>query len=130
MLCTLHFFLSLSSKCSLFHNANCFGSCIIHILYRECAEIKKNNNSGAKGLTPSQYVAICPPILSHCSGKGTCTRKPNDDRLFTVFPTTIHLLVVPFTYSYTSPFVRHACLLCYKFHVTFAFSLLTVTPSS
>ena len=38
-----------SSKCSLFHNANCFGSCIIHILYTECAEIKKNN-SGAKGL--------------------------------------------------------------------------------
>jgi len=33
----------------LFHNANLFGSCIIHILYTECAEIKKNN-SGAKGL--------------------------------------------------------------------------------
>ena len=30
-----------SSKCSLFHNANLFGSCIIHILYTECAEIKK-----------------------------------------------------------------------------------------
>ena len=30
-----------SSKCSLFHNANFFGSCIIHILYIECAEIKK-----------------------------------------------------------------------------------------
>ena len=29
-----------SSKCSLFHNANFFGSCIIHILYTECAEIK------------------------------------------------------------------------------------------
>ena len=39
-----------SSKCSLFHNANLFGSCIIHILYTECAEIKKNN-SGAKGLS-------------------------------------------------------------------------------
>jgi len=25
----------------LFHNANLFGSCIIHILYTECAEIKK-----------------------------------------------------------------------------------------
>ena len=37
-----------SSKCSLFHNANFFGSCIIHILYTGCAEIKKN--SGAKGL--------------------------------------------------------------------------------
>ena len=48
MLYTLLFF-SLSSKCSLFHNANWFGSCIIHILYTGCAEIKKNN-SGAKGL--------------------------------------------------------------------------------
>jgi len=38
-----------SSKCSLFHNANLFGSCIIHILYTGSAKIKKNN-SGAKGL--------------------------------------------------------------------------------
>ena len=38
-----------SSKCSLFHNANLFGSCIIHILHTGCAKIKKNN-SGAKGL--------------------------------------------------------------------------------
>ena len=29
------------SKCSLFHNANLFGSCIIHISYRGCAKIKK-----------------------------------------------------------------------------------------
>ena len=47
MLYTLRFF---SSKCSLFHNANLFGSYIIHILYTGCVEIKKNNNSGAKGL--------------------------------------------------------------------------------
>ena len=39
-----------SSKCSLFHNSNVFGSCIIHILYTVCAKIKKNN-SGAKRLT-------------------------------------------------------------------------------
>ena len=38
-----------SSKCSLFHNSKVFGSCIIHILYTECAKIKKNN-SGAKRL--------------------------------------------------------------------------------
>ena len=38
MLYILRFF---SSKCSLFRNANLFGSCIIHILYTECAEIKK-----------------------------------------------------------------------------------------
>ena len=28
-------------KCSLFHNSNVFGSCIIHVLYTECAKIKK-----------------------------------------------------------------------------------------
>jgi len=36
MFYTLHFF---SSKWSFFHNANFFGSCIIHILYTGCAEI-------------------------------------------------------------------------------------------
>ena len=46
MVYTLRFF---SSKCSLFHNSNVFGSCIIHILYTGCAKIKKNN-SGAKRL--------------------------------------------------------------------------------
>ena len=30
-----------SSKCSLFHNSNVFGSCIIRILYTGCAKIKK-----------------------------------------------------------------------------------------
>ena len=30
-----------STKCSLFHNSNVFGSCIIHILYTDCAKIKK-----------------------------------------------------------------------------------------
>src|SRR5215470_8658564 len=30
-----------SSKCSLFRNANFFGSCIVHILYTGCAKIKK-----------------------------------------------------------------------------------------
>jgi len=28
-----------SSKCSLFHNYNVFGSCFIHILYTGCAKI-------------------------------------------------------------------------------------------
>ena len=30
-----------SSKCSLFHNSNVFGSCIIHILCTGCVKIKK-----------------------------------------------------------------------------------------
>ena len=37
-----------SSKCSMFHNANLFGSCIIHILYTGMLKLKRN--SGAKGL--------------------------------------------------------------------------------
>ena len=47
MLYALRFF---SSKCSLFHNANLFGSRIIHILYTGVLKLKKKNNSGAKGL--------------------------------------------------------------------------------
>ena len=47
MLYILRFF---SSKCSLFHNPNLFGSCIIHILYRGVLKLKKKNYSGAKGL--------------------------------------------------------------------------------
>jgi len=30
-----------SSKCRLFQNATFFGSCVIHILYTECAKLKK-----------------------------------------------------------------------------------------
>ena len=37
------------SKCRLFHNATFFCSCVIHVLYTECAKIKKKK-SGAKGL--------------------------------------------------------------------------------
>jgi len=48
MVYTLSFF---SSKCSLFHNSNIFGSYIIHILYTGCAKIKKKN-SGAKRFCP------------------------------------------------------------------------------
>ena len=39
----------LSSKCSLFHNANLFGSRIIHILYTGCAKIKKKIIPAPKG---------------------------------------------------------------------------------
>ena len=56
MLYTLRFF---PSKCSFFHNANCFGSCIIHILYTECAEIKKKNNSGSKRVKTFKIAPTC-----------------------------------------------------------------------
>ena len=47
-------FFYLSSKCSLFHNSNIFGSRFIHILYTEYAKIKKNN-SDAKRLKPGVF---------------------------------------------------------------------------
>ena len=54
-----------SSKCSLFHNSNVFGSCIIHILYTGCAKNKKNN-SGAKILSVfSLQNAVCFIILTY-----------------------------------------------------------------
>jgi len=46
MLYALRFF---SSKYSFFHSANLFGSCIIHILYTECAKIKKKIIPAPKG---------------------------------------------------------------------------------
>ena len=55
MVYTLRFFFS--SKCSLFHNSNLFGSSIIHILYTGCAKIKKNN-SGAKRLITLEILLI------------------------------------------------------------------------
>ena len=62
MVYSLRFF---SSKCSLFHNSNVFGSCIIHILYTGCAKIKKNN-SGAKTLS-SLTLAFIFVLILHSS---------------------------------------------------------------
>ena len=53
MLYSLRFF---SSKYSLFHNSNLFGSCIIHILYTGVPKLKKK--SGAKGLIAAK-LKIC-----------------------------------------------------------------------
>ena len=64
MVYTLRFFLF---KCSLFHNSNLFGACIIHILYTECANIKKNN-SGAKRLTYSHLNLPLQPLLPIANG--------------------------------------------------------------
>ena len=45
-----------SSKCSLFHNSNVFGSYIIHILYTGCVKIKKI--IPAPKCYPSKYIEI------------------------------------------------------------------------
>ena len=47
MIYTLRFFFS--SKCSLIHNSNVFGYCIINILYTGCAKIKKKIIPAPKG---------------------------------------------------------------------------------
>ena len=61
MVYTLRFYLL---KCSLFHNSNLFGSCIINILYTVCAKIKKKNNSGTKRLKVKENSrAKAPQIL-------------------------------------------------------------------
>jgi hypothetical protein len=62
MVYTLRFFSS--SKCSLFHNSNVFGSCIIHILYTWCAKIKKKNNFGAKRLIKDDSNYVFRPIAA------------------------------------------------------------------
>jgi hypothetical protein len=46
-----------SSKCSLFHNSNVFGSCVIHILYTGCAKIKKIPASNVKNRT-NEYEGL------------------------------------------------------------------------
>ena len=60
MLYNLLFF---SSKCSLLHNDNLFGSRVIQILYTGCAKLKKNN-SGAKGLTLFRINDLAPDLIS------------------------------------------------------------------
>ena len=59
-----------SSKCSLFHNANLFGSCIIHILYTGCAEIKKKVTITIRILAQRdavlQKVIITLLTMAHC----------------------------------------------------------------
>ena len=61
-------FFSLSSKCSLFHNSNIFGSCIIHILCTGCAKNLKKNNSNTKRLmcfsAKDRSIFLC--LLQSC----------------------------------------------------------------
>ena len=60
MVYTLRFF---SSKCSLFHNSNVFGSCIIHFYKQGVSKLKKNN-SGAKRLMKTCLCAAVSTPLS------------------------------------------------------------------
>ena len=50
--------LSLPFYLSLFHNSNVFGSCVIHILYTECAKLKKNSGPERLMLSLSLYLSL------------------------------------------------------------------------
>ena len=65
-----------SSECSLFHNYNVFGSCIIHILYTGVPKLKKNNSS-AKKLKHIFCVAVVeiPFILQVATHKHSINNK-------------------------------------------------------
>jgi len=80
----------------LFHNANLFGSCIIHILYTGCAKIKKNN-SGAKRLTTPCYWTKC-----NCRVSAIISRRNKYSNAFA-------FIVLSFwTFPYFLPTRRHA----------------------
>ena len=52
---------------AFFHNANLFGSCVIHILYTECAKIKKKSfrRQRVNRLTPNDpYMGRTAPLTS------------------------------------------------------------------
>ena len=68
-----------SSKCSLFHNSNIFGSCIINILYTGVLKLKKNN-SGAKRLI-SEIITLSLPA-----------HKAGGKRRFEIFCNTVRLV--------------------------------------
>ena len=61
MVCTLLFS---SSKCSLFHNSNIFGSCIIRILYTGYAKIKYFKHGIYSPFFPLQN-SVCFIILTY-----------------------------------------------------------------
>ena len=81
----------LSSKCSLFHNANLFGSCIIHTLYTGCAKIKKNN-SDAKRLSLLQRRRalsglFVTHILGHAIGSTSRVTTPHEEIMVIIINT-------------------------------------------
>jgi len=66
MLYTLRFFFS--SKCSLFHNSNDFGSCFIHILYtgvlkfKEIHDINKRVFRVVDSVFDTHAILCCRPL--------------------------------------------------------------------
>jgi len=97
-----------SSKYSLFHNANLFGSCIIHILYTGCAKIKKkirrqrvkkdSITPNAAGCSTSYYWKLQRHLLLGINGQGDVMRAHS--RYITTMP---HI---------SSPCLLHVAAVC------------------
>ena len=74
------------SKCSLFHNSNVFGSCIIHILYTECAKNLKKKSGAKRFLLPSvpyrapnrEHTTVLPTLLRNLLSM-LCSHNPERD---------------------------------------------------
>jgi hypothetical protein len=92
MLYTLRLFSS--SKCSLFHNSNLFGSCIIHFLYTGCAKIKKIIPA-PKGYEQERILWI-----EGESSRSHCVEEPFCKGLWT-FRSTDYWWLLLFTFLYT-----------------------------
>ena len=92
------------------HNANLFGSCIIHILYTGCAKIKKNN-SGAKGLRNKSAVCTV-DLKSFVISKPLC--RQSEIRFF-IQPSAenhpCHNYTCPQNNTHTYPTHPNNCLL-------------------
>jgi hypothetical protein len=77
-----------SSKCSLFHSANLFGPCIIHILYTGCAEIKKKKFRRQRVKPPYQgrntvlhknvQILLCNSLVN----TNTCTTSTSQVKIY------------------------------------------------
>ena len=64
MVYTLRFF---SSKCSLFHNSNVFGSCIIQFYIQGVLKLKKFRRQTVNPLVPNDYYnGRTAPLTSKC----------------------------------------------------------------
>ena len=75
-MCILYVFFS--SKCSLCHNPNWFGSCFIHILYTGCVTFKKYIYSGAKRLNS---VSLLLSMSDFEQGWALCLNETKEKRI-------------------------------------------------
>ena len=64
-----------SSKCSLFHNSNVLGSCIIHILFTGVLKLKKNNSGARRLILPTALHQYSYRVHSVSLMRSKCQRQ-------------------------------------------------------